>query len=101
MSHHPEYTMGAILTGGGIYAYTKKKSLPSLIGGLTLGLGYIGAGYMIHQRYEYDRGHYVAAGCASVLSIVGITRYIKTRSFMPSGILALLGLGSLAAEFYF
>lgn len=101
MSHHPEYTMGALLTMGGAYGYYKKKSMPSLIGGLVLGLGYFTSGYLIHQKYEYDRGHYLAAGCAAVLSATGLVRFFKTRAFMPGGMLAILGLSSLATEFYF
>jgi uncharacterized membrane protein (UPF0136 family) len=101
MSHHGEYTMGAILIAGGSFAYLKKKSLPSLLGGVCLGAGYLTAGWLIHQKYEYTRGHQVAAICGATLATVGITRFAKTKAIFPAGMLAILGVVSLAGEAYF
>jgi len=98
MSHHIDYTFAAILATGGTFAFIKKKSTPSLVGGLTLAGAFVAAGYMVHQKYEYTTGHAIGTGAGATLAAVGASRYVKTKKPMPS--LALLGLGLVACAYH-
>lgn len=46
MSQHPLYTMSGVCVGGGLFAYYKARSLPSLIAGTTFGALFLAAGYV-------------------------------------------------------
>jgi uncharacterized membrane protein (UPF0136 family) len=97
-SHHLDYTVSAILASGGIFAFIKKKSTPSLIGGLTLAFAFALSGYLIHQRFEYFAGNMLGSASGVALASVGLSRYLKTRKPMPG--LALLGLGMAAGGYH-
>ncbi len=43
------YTLGALMIGGGAFAFFKKGSKASLIAGCTTGLMYIGSGQLIQN----------------------------------------------------
>ena len=49
MSHHLNNTLGVSMIVGGCFAYVKKGSVPSLIGGSTLGVIYLISSYMIKE----------------------------------------------------
>eukprot|EP00039_Didymoeca_costata_P018776 m.334925 g.334925 ORF g.334925 m.334925 type:complete len:109 (+) comp17467_c0_seq1:40-366(+) len=90
MAHHLNYTVAALVGAGGIAGYVKKKSIPSLAAGVGCGLLYGLSGYLISNGSP-DRGHQVGAVVSLVL--VGATgpRALRTKKFMPAGLVALIG----------
>nr|CAG8433569.1 11323_t:CDS:2 [Entrophospora candida]CAG8442149.1 3086_t:CDS:2 [Entrophospora candida] len=81
MSHHPSYTMGVICAIGGIAAYAKKGSVPSLTAGLGVSSLYLIAGYLIENNKDY--GHETALAASTVLTGSMIPRAIKTKKPIP------------------
>ena len=78
---------------GGVAGYVKAKSLPSLIAGSLGGLALLAAGWGI------SRGQVWGLQAALVL-ILGLmvffaVRYLRTRAFMPGGLMAILSLLAL------
>ncbi|CAG8784869.1 12163_t:CDS:2, partial [Acaulospora morrowiae] len=66
MSHHPAYTMGAICVAGGIFGYISKRSVPSLVAGLGIGVLYGIGGLLIKQNKEY--GHETSLAASVILA---------------------------------
>ncbi|HEY2931213.1 MAG TPA: TMEM14 family protein [Acidobacteriota bacterium] len=75
---------------GGIIGYAKARSVPSLVSGLVGGavLGY--AGFLI--RAQQPSGILIAAVATGVLAVVFVMRLLRTKKFMPAGMLLLLSL---------
>jgi uncharacterized membrane protein (UPF0136 family) len=48
-SAHLSFTLGALMIGGGAFAFAKKGSKASLIAGCATGLIYIGSGQLIQS----------------------------------------------------
>ena len=70
--------------------YIKKGSLPSLLGGCGLGSLFAYSAYTINSGQDPKLGHQLALG-ASVFGVGQMGyRYIKTRRFMPAGLVAAL-----------
>eukprot|EP01080_Neovahlkampfia_damariscottae_P000659 gene659-8160_t len=101
MSHHTSYTMAGLMTGAGIMAYIKAKSVPSLLGSLVIACGYAAGGYLTHEKYEYELGHGISAASSLALTAVGFSRYTKTKKKMPGVPLMMLGAANLLGELYF
>ncbi len=55
-SSHLSYTLGALMIGGGAFAFMKKGSKASLIAGCTTGLLYIGSGQLIQNGQNKNGG---------------------------------------------
>jgi uncharacterized membrane protein (UPF0136 family) len=89
---------GILTLVGGIMGYIKAKSQASLISGLISGSLLIFAG--IAQLMGQSWGLTLAAVISAVLVIVFILRLVKTRKFMPAGMLILASLASLGAIVY-
>jgi len=66
-----------------------------------LASAYAFSGYLIFNKFEYEKGHYVALASALGTTGIGIQRYMKTKSLFPSGFLAFIGILSLSGEIYF
>ena len=87
------YLYATLVMLGGMFGFVKAKSLPSLIMGGIGGLALIAAGYAL--------GHGLAWGLplALVLSVGLLVffslRYVRTRAFMPGGLMAILSLLTL------
>lgn len=81
---------------GGIIGYQQAGSKPSLISGLVTGiLLLIGAvGWLQGQAW----GLWLAIAITLLLVIVFIDRLIKTRKFMPAGLMVAVGIGTLIAQ---
>jgi uncharacterized membrane protein (UPF0136 family) len=56
MSHHINATMGSLMIAGGVFAFFKKGSLPSLVGGGLVGSLFLLSSYMIKEG-QYKNGH--------------------------------------------
>jgi uncharacterized membrane protein (UPF0136 family) len=81
---------------GGIIGYQQAGSKPSLISGVITGiLLLIGAiGVLQGQLW----GVWLAIAITLLLVIVFVFRLIKTRRFMPAGLMVIVGIGTLIAQ---
>uniref|UniRef100_A0A1D1ZEG7 UPF0136 membrane protein YJR085C n=1 Tax=Anthurium amnicola TaxID=1678845 RepID=A0A1D1ZEG7_9ARAE len=97
MSHHPSYTMAVICTIGGIAAYSKARSIPSLIAGVGIGTLYGIAGYVIKKNKDY--GYETAFAASTILAGSMVPRAIKTKKSIPLslGVLS-VGVGAYYAK---
>jgi uncharacterized membrane protein (UPF0136 family) len=89
---------GILTLVGGIMGYIKAKSQASLISGLISGslLIFAGGAQLMGQSW----GLTLAAAISAVLVVVFILRLVKTRKFMPAGMLILASLASFGAIVY-
>jgi uncharacterized membrane protein (UPF0136 family) len=84
-----------LLAVGGVIGYTKAASKPSLIAGLASALAAILALAISFQNASLGMG--LAAAVAALLFLFFGYRFaVKTRKFMPSGLLAVVSLAVLA-----
>lgn len=82
---------------GGIFGYIKAKSHISLILGIISGALLIIAAFI--QLQSLSVGIIIAQVITLMLVIVFATRLIKTRKFMPAGLMLILGIGTLICLF--
>lgn len=73
---------------GGVMGYVKAKSQVSLLMGIGSGIGLIVAWFVCSQSPWVGLG--LATVLGVVLCIVFIMRFLKTRAFMPSGLMMVL-----------
>lgn len=78
------------VTVGGVFGYIKAKSKMSLITGCVSGAVLLGAWF--YSLSFPSAGLVVAAAIAGILLVVFITRFIRTRKFMPAGVMMVLSL---------
>ncbi len=88
---------GILALVGGVMGYLKVQSKPSLISGIVSGTLLLIAAFAQIQGLAY--GLISAQIITALLIIVFTIRLIKTRKFMPSGLMLLAGLISLAMMF--
>eukprot|EP00282_Hemiselmis_andersenii_P017970 CAMPEP_0114108588 /NCGR_PEP_ID=MMETSP0043_2-20121206/311_1 /TAXON_ID=464988 /ORGANISM="Hemiselmis andersenii, Strain CCMP644" /LENGTH=122 /DNA_ID=CAMNT_0001200385 /DNA_START=16 /DNA_END=382 /DNA_ORIENTATION=+ len=83
-------TMGVLMTAGGAYAFFKKGSKASLIGGAGTGaLFFLSAGLL--NAGQNRNGHMVALA-SSVALVAGMApRAYASKKFMPAGLVATWG----------
>lgn len=92
---HPSYTLSALLLAGGISGYVKKRSIPSLVAGLTFSATFAAAGYLLHKNADW--GLELALGSSGLLLAAGISRAIPVKFTKPIPVLlTTLGLASTA-----
>ena len=89
---------GLIVFAGGLMGFVKAGSKPSLIAGTVSAAVLALAFWMGEGRGNGVEGLWIAAGVAALLSIVFLMRFLKTHSFMPSGMMLII---SVAAAGYF
>lgn len=80
---------------GGVFGYFKAKSKMSLISGLVSGVALL-ALWFFAISITLKLG--LATAIAAILLIVFMMRFVRTRKFMPAGLMMLL---SLAATIVF
>ncbi|MBW4593789.1 MAG: hypothetical protein KME46_12970 [Brasilonema angustatum HA4187-MV1] len=85
---------GVVALVGGIIGYRKANSKVSLISGGISGLLLIIAAFVQFQGQTW--GLTLAAAITAILVITFGVRLVKTRKFMPAGVMAILGLVALA-----
>jgi uncharacterized membrane protein (UPF0136 family) len=73
---------------GGLMGYLKAGSKMSLISGVASAV-ILAAAFWRAQSYGVQ-GLWIAAGVAGLLAIVFLIRFLKTRSFMPAGMMLVL-----------
>ncbi|XWK90723.1 MAG: TMEM14 family protein [Phormidium sp.] len=88
----------ALIVGiGGVFGYMKAKSTKSLLAGLISGLILLIAWFLATKTPTVGLG--IATLMAAVLLVVFITRFVRTRKFMPAGMMMLLNLVATVAFF--
>jgi uncharacterized membrane protein (UPF0136 family) len=96
------YLIAIISFSGGLVAYLKKSSLPSLIGGKPLKIktgtliGLLFFYATILKEKEKNEIEYVSG---VILLLVGLFRLYVSKKFMPAGVLSILGLISLTRKY--
>ncbi len=86
-----------IVFAGGLIGYLKAGSKPSLIAGVVSALVLASSAWLFGNEVH---GLYVAGGVAGLLTVVFLIRFLKTRSFMPSGMMLALSLAATSYFFY-
>ncbi|MEM6251677.1 MAG: TMEM14 family protein [Cyanobacteria bacterium P01_D01_bin.156] len=88
---------GILAIVGGITGYLKARSLPSLISGIISGLLLlIGA---LRAAQGIVSGLWVVKIVSLLLVIVFVIRLVKTRKFMPAGLMVMGGMITLIGAF--
>lgn len=86
----------ALIVGiGGVFGYMKAKSTKSLLAGLISGLILLIAWFVAIKTPTVGLG--IATLMAGILLVVFITRFVRTRKFMPAGMMMLLNLVAMVA----
>lgn len=85
---------GIIAMIGGIIGYAQARSTPSLLSGIISGLLII-LGVVIYLQ-GHAWGFTQALVVVAILIVVFTIRFVKTRKFMPAGLMLLLGVVTLA-----
>ncbi len=91
----PLFTLiyGILAIAGGAIGYRQAGSQVSLISGVISGFLLLIAAYMLYGRSP--AGPLLAGVVSLVLVIVFIIRLIKTRKFMPAGLMIIMGVVNL------
>lgn len=87
---------GLVILLGGVVGYLKAKSQVSLLSGIGSGISLVVAWFICRQMPVVGLG--LATLLAFVLCIVFVLRFLKTRAFMPAGLMMVF---SLAASVLF
>ena len=87
------WVYGAIMILGGIMGYMKVGSKASLLSGVGMGLALLASGLGVWQGSRDSL--VVAAMIAALLVAIFAIRLVKTRRFMPAGVLAILSLAAV------
>jgi len=78
---------------GGVLGFVKAKSLPSLIGGEVGFVALAVAAYGLYRGQVW--GLQAALVLILALMVFFAVRYVRTRAFMPGGLMAILSLLAL------
>lgn len=85
---------GVLMLGGGVMGYAKAGSKMSLyMGAISSVLVFLSVFWM---KNNPALGLGAATSTAGILSVVFLMRFLKTKAFMPSGMLLVLSLVVLA-----
>jgi uncharacterized membrane protein (UPF0136 family) len=84
---------GVVAIAGGIIGFAKSQSKASIISGSISGVGLLVAGAATAQNQEW--GRIAGMAIATLLVIVFIVRLIKTKKFMPAGLMIIGGIATL------
>jgi uncharacterized membrane protein (UPF0136 family) len=90
MSQHTAYTMAGLCALGGLMGFARKRSTPSLLAGLVLGAAFAYSGFLLQENRDY--GHETSFVTSTVLVGAMGSRFLRTRKFMPAGLMAACGL---------
>ncbi|CAN3372897.1 hypothetical protein DIRU0_C11892 [Diutina rugosa] len=94
---HPAFTMSGLCLVGGIMGFARKKSMPSLVAGLTVSGLYAASGYLLKNNADW--GLELALGSSAALFLAGLGRAIPTHFQKPLPIV-LVALGGLSTAYY-
>lgn len=83
------FVYGVLAIVGGIIGYAQARSTPSLVAGLITGILLLVAGVAALQAQPW--GVWLAIAVTILLLVVFIGRLVKTRKFMPAGLMVTVG----------
>ena len=83
---------------GGAIGFIKSQSQVSLISGSLSGLGLIGSGIIAANGQTWGRNSGIAI--ALLLTIIFSARLIKTKKFMPAGLMIIGGVSTLVIAIF-
>ncbi|CAA6656475.1 unnamed protein product [Spirodela intermedia] len=87
---------GALLLGGGLFAYARTKSTGSISGGVS-GAALMAVAYYLMQNPETKAaGEALGFGSAALFTAIFGIRLASTRKFMPAGLLLGVSGGAMA-----
>ncbi|HEY9887750.1 MAG TPA: TMEM14 family protein [Candidatus Obscuribacterales bacterium] len=89
------FVYAVLAIAGGVMGYQKAASKPSLIAGLGTGALLLLGGVGLLQGQPW--GQWLAIAVTLLLVVVFIGRLIKTRKFMPAGLMVVVGVVTLIA----
>lgn len=89
------FIYGALSLVGGIIGFVQAGSKMSLISGVVTGVLLLIAGVGLIQAQGWALG--IAIAVSVLLVIVFIGRLVKTRKFMPAGLMVTAGVATLVA----
>ncbi|QIW95326.1 hypothetical protein AMS68_000844 [Peltaster fructicola] len=89
--HQIAFILAGLTAGGGTMGYINKRSVPSLVAGVTVGVLFGIGGYRIQNRQPY--GIELALLASIVLAGSSIPRAIKSRKPLPIGLSGLAAFG--------
>ncbi|MCC5608909.1 hypothetical protein LC612_19495 [Nostoc sp. CHAB 5834] len=87
------FAYGILAIAGGIIGYIQARSKVSLLSGSISGLLLLLAAYFQLQGQSW--GSILAVIVTGVLVVVFAVRLVKTRKFMPAGLMTILGMLAL------
>ena len=90
------FAYGILAIAGGVIGYIQATSRVSLLSGSISGLLLILAAYFQLQGQTW--GSILAVLVTAVLVVFFAFRMVKTRKFMPAGLMTILGILALAGE---
>ncbi|GAA5976165.1 hypothetical protein JCM10908_005403 [Rhodotorula pacifica] len=81
------FVASALISLGGIIGFVTKQSIPSLVAG-----GGSGAllAYGVRRQQADPRDVYLVVGVSAVLVVMMGLRFLRSRKFMPAGLVSLL-----------
>jgi uncharacterized membrane protein (UPF0136 family) len=94
-SSHMSFTFALMFGAGGAVGFIRKRSVPSLVGGLACAGLYAYSGYIINSG-DPEAGHKLGLGTSTLIAAGFGARTLKTKKMMPA-VLAVLG---IAGSFY-
>lgn len=83
---------------GGIMGFVKAKSFPSLMMGISFGIGLLGSAAAMLKNSRL--GFWAASTLITILTLFFAFRFIKTHLFMPAGLMCIVGVVVIAALVY-
>lgn len=92
------FVYGLLILAGGMFGYIKANSMPSLFMGSGFAFLLIASAFTMSKNYKY--GILCALILSALLTLFFSYRFIKTESFMPSGLMSILSLLVVIALLY-
>ena len=89
------FVYGVLAFVGGIIGYQQAGSKPSLIAGVVTGILLLAAGIGLVQNQAW--AFWGAIAVTGLLVVTFVARLIKTRKFMPAGLMVIVGIATLTA----
>ncbi|CAN1212270.1 TMEM14 family protein [Tumidithrix helvetica PCC 7403] len=86
---------GVLAIAGGIFGYVKSQSKVSMISGSISGVGLLVAAVLQWQGQGWAK--FLGLAISALLVLVFAVRLVKTRKFMPAGVMIVAGLAAIAA----
>jgi uncharacterized membrane protein (UPF0136 family) len=89
---------GVLAIAGGIFGYVKSQSTASVISGSISGAGLLVSAGLQWQGQSWAK--FLGLAIAALLVVVFIVRLVKTRKFMPAGVMIAAGVAAIVAMLF-